>query len=60
MRSGVCVLWVAEAPGIFCNSYAFAVSVLPQSDVISSKQTSLCGFPVNTSQGELVDVDEAF
>lgn len=60
MRSGVCVLWVAEAPGICCNSYTFAVSLLPQSDVVSSKQTSLCGFPVTTSQGELVDEDEAF
>lgn len=60
LRSGVCVLGVAEAPGISFNSHTFAVSLLPRLDVVSSKKISLCGFPINTSQGELVNMDEAF
>lgn len=50
----------AKAPGVRCHSHTFAVSLPPQLDVVSSKQTSLCGFPINTSQGELVNMDEAF
>lgn len=38
----------------------FAVSLPPWLDVVSSKHISLCGFPINTSQGELVNMDEAF
>lgn len=50
----------AKAPGMCCHSHTFAVSPPPQLDVVSSKQISLCGFPINTSQGELVNMDEAF
>ena len=59
LRSGVGVWGVAKAPGILTVTHLL-VSLLPRLDVVSSKRISLCGFPINTSQGELVNMDEAF
>lgn len=50
---------VAEASEICGHSHIFALSLPPQLDVVFSKQISLCGFPINTSQGGLVNMDEA-
>ena len=36
------------------------MSLLPWLDVASGKQISLCAFSINTSRGELVNMDEAF
>lgn len=53
-------LGLAKTPEICSHSHTFAMSLLPWLYVVSSKQISLCGFPINTSQGELVNMDEAF
>lgn len=44
-------LHVSEAPGTCRHSHTFAGSLLTR---------VLCGFPINTSQGGLVNMDEAF
>lgn len=59
MRSGVCVLGYLRHGG-YAPRHVLAVPLPPQLDVVSSKQISLCGFPVNASQGELVNMDEVF
>lgn len=60
LTSEVHYLGVSQAPETCVYSHTLALSFLRQLNVVFSKQISLCGFPINTSQGELVNMDEAF